>query len=67
MTGQLLIEVVRDSNRVIEMDLEEQDAEEGGGTAEPLESISVGREKVAKMILEKAQQGLPRKIRNRTH
>ena len=62
VTGQLLIEVVRDSNRVIEMDLEEQDAEEGGGTAEPLESISVGREKVAKMILEKAQQGLPEKF-----
>ena len=62
VTGQLLIEVVRDSNHVIEMDLEEQDAEEGGGTAEPLESIVVGREKVAQMILEKAQQGLPDKF-----
>jgi membrane protease subunit HflC len=62
VTGQLLIEVVRDSNHVIEMDLEEQDAEEGGGTAEPLESIVVGREKVAQLILEKAQQGLPDKF-----
>ncbi len=62
VTGQLLIEVVRDSNHVIEMDLEEQDAEEGGGTAEPLESIVVGREKVAQMILAKAQQGLPDKF-----
>ena len=62
VTGQLLVEVVRDSNRIIELNIEELQAEEGGGSAEPLERIGVGRGKVARMILEKAQQSLPEKF-----
>ena len=62
VTGQLLVEVVRDSNRIIELNIEELQAEEGGGSAEPLERIGVGRGRVARMILEKAQQSLPEKF-----
>ncbi|MDE0185769.1 MAG: protease modulator HflC [Candidatus Poribacteria bacterium] len=62
VTGQLLVEVVRDSNRIIDLNLEGLEAEEGGGSAEPLERINVGRGQVAQMILEKAQQSLPEKF-----
>ena len=59
VTGQLLVEVVRDSNRIIDLNIEVLETEEDGGSAEPLERIGVGRGKVAQMILEKAQQSLP--------
>ena len=59
MTGQLLVEVVRNSDRILDLNLEELDQDEGSGDSEPLESISVGRDKIAKMILEKAQQSTP--------
>ena len=60
VTGQLLIEVVRNSDRILDLNLEELDQDdEGSGSAEPLESISVGRDKIARLILEKAQQSVP--------
>ena len=59
VTGQLLVEVVRNSDRILDLNLEELDQDEGSGDSEPLESISVGRDKIAKMILEKAQQSTP--------
>ncbi len=59
VTGQLLVEVVRNSDRILDLNLEELDQDEGSGNSEPLESISVGRDKIAKMILEKARQSTP--------
>ncbi|MCZ6680404.1 MAG: protease modulator HflC [Candidatus Poribacteria bacterium] len=59
VTGQLLIEVVRNSNRILDLNLEDLEEEEGGGGGEPLERIEVGREQITKLILEKAQQNLP--------
>jgi len=59
VTGQRLIEMVRDSNRILNRSLEAVEEEEGGGSSEPLEQIEIGREKVTRMILEKAQQSLP--------
>ena len=59
VTGQLLVEVVRNSNRIIDLNIEALETQEGGGSTEPLERIGVGRGKVAQMILEKAQQSLP--------
>ena len=59
VTGQLLVEVVRNSDRILDLNLEELDQDEGSGDSQPLESISVGRDKIAKMILEKAQQSTP--------
>ena len=59
VTGQLLIEVVRNSDRILDLNLGELDQDEGSDDSEPLESISVGRDKIANMILEKAQQSTP--------
>ena len=59
VTGQLLVEVVRNSDRILDLNLEELDQDEGGGSAEQLESISVGRDTIVKMIFEKAQQSIP--------
>ena len=58
VTVQLLIEVVRNSNRVLDLNLGQLD-EEGGGSSEPLERIEVGRDEIARLILEKGQQNLP--------
>ena len=59
VTGQLLVEVVRNSDRILDLNLEELDQDEGGGSAEQLESIQVGRDDIVKMILEKAHQSVP--------
>ena len=59
VTAQLLIEVVRNSNRVLELDMEVLEDEEGQ-SSEPLEEIEIGREKITQMILEKAQKAVPR-------
>jgi membrane protease subunit HflC len=59
VTAQLLIEVVRNSNRVLDLNLEDLEEEEGSDSAEPLESIEVGRREIAQKILEKAQRSLP--------
>ena len=58
VTAQLLIEVVRDSNRVLSLDLEVLDGEEGQ-SGESLEEIQVGRERITRMILEKVQATVP--------
>jgi membrane protease subunit HflC len=58
VTTQLLIEVVRNSNRVLNLNLEVLEEEEGSTGGEPLEEIQIGRETLTKMILEKAQQSL---------
>ena len=55
VTGHKLVEVVRNSNRILNMenlDLEEEQ------TTEQIETIEVGRGKIAQMILEKARQNL---------
>ena len=62
VTGQRLIEIVRDSNRILNRPLEAVEEEEGGGSGEPLERIEIGREKIRQMILEKAQQSLPKEF-----
>jgi len=62
VTGQRLIEMVRDSNRILNRPLEAVEEEEGGGSGEPLERIEIGREKIRQMILEKAQQSLPKEF-----
>ncbi|RKU32484.1 protease modulator HflC [Candidatus Poribacteria bacterium] len=59
VTGQLLVEVARNSDRILDLNLEELDQDEGGGSTEQLESISVGRDTIVQMILEKAQQSIP--------
>ncbi len=59
VTAQLLIEVVRNSNRVLDPDREILEDEEGQSD-EPLEEIQIGREKITQMIREKAQEALPR-------
>ena len=59
VTAQLLIEVVRNSNRVLDPNREVLEDEEGQSD-EPLEEIQIGREKITQMIREKAQEALPR-------
>jgi membrane protease subunit HflC len=59
VTAQLLIEVVRNSNRVLDPDREILEDEEGQSD-EPLEEIQIGREKITQLIREKAQEALPR-------
>ncbi len=58
VTAQLLIEVVRDSNRVLNLDMELlEDAE--GQASEPLEEILLGREKITQKMQEKVQKTVP--------
>ena len=59
VTAQLLIEVVRNSNRVLDPNREILEDEEGQSD-EPLEEIQIGREKITHLIREKAQEALPR-------
>ena len=59
VTAQLLIEVVRNSNRVLDPNREVLEDEEGQSD-EPLEEIKIGREKITQLIREKAQEALPR-------
>jgi membrane protease subunit HflC len=58
VTAQLLIEVVRNSNRVLDLNIEDLEEEEGQ-VGEPLEEIQIGRETITQMILEKAQETVP--------
>ncbi len=59
VTAQLLIEVVRNSNRVLDLDTETL-GEEEGQTKEQLEEIQIGREEITQKILEKAREAVPR-------
>lgn len=59
VTAQLLIEVVRNSNSLLERDPEALE-EDDGQASEQLEEISIGREKITKMILANAQEAVPR-------
>lgn len=59
VSDQLLIEVVRDSNRVLDPSIRALEIAEGGGSSAPLDQIEIGREETTKRILEKAQQNLP--------
>lgn len=56
ITSHLLVEVVRDSNRIIELDEESEDMIV---TDEALESIEVGREQLESTILKIAQELAP--------
>ena len=53
ITGHLLVEAIRNTNRILETK-EEEEEEEVVVTKEALEKIEVGREALAGMILEKA-------------
>ncbi|MDE0637135.1 MAG: protease modulator HflC [Candidatus Poribacteria bacterium] len=55
VTAHMLIEVVRNSNRVLELDAETL-GEEEGQTKEQLEEIQIGREEITQKILEKARE-----------
>ena len=57
VTAQLLIEVVRNSNRVLNLDAETL-GEEEGQTKEQLEEIQIGREEITQKILEKAREAI---------
>jgi len=56
ITNHLLIEVLRDTNRLLER---AEEAEEVLGAEEALERIEVGREKLTRGILEQAQELVP--------
>ncbi len=58
VTAQFLIEVVRDSNRVLTLDIEILEEDEGQ-LGDPLEEIKIGREKITQMMHEKVQQTVP--------
>ena len=58
VTAQLLIEVVRDSNRVLTLDIETLEEDEGQ-SGEPLEEIVIGREQITQKIREKVQETVP--------
>ena len=58
VTSQLLIEVVRNTNRVLEVEIPQVEGEEDQ-LAQPLERIQTGREKITAQILEKAQVSVP--------
>jgi len=57
VTGQLLIEIVRNTNRILSLDLSRL-AQEDQDASIPTEEIQVGREQVTQMVLEKANQKL---------
>ena len=60
VTGQLLVEVVRDSNRILDDDVVALDRQEGGqNRGEQIEPIEVGRNRVADMILTHARARVP--------
>ena len=61
ITGQLLIEVVRNSNRILSLDMSRL-AEEDQDAPIPTEEIEVGREQVTQMVLEKANQKLSKEF-----
>ncbi len=58
VTAQLLIEVVRNSNRVLQLDMEILEDEEAQ-SGESLEEIQIGREQITQMILENVQETVP--------
>ncbi len=58
VTAQILIEVVRDTNRVLNLDIETLE-EDIGQLGEPLEEIKDGREKITQLIREKVQETVP--------
>ena len=57
VTGQLLIEIVRNTNRILSLDLSRL-AQEDQDASIPTEEIQVGREQITQMVLEKANQKL---------
>ena len=59
ITGQLLIEVVRNSNEILETSTETITEEEGERLNEPLEEINIGRERITTLIFDQVQETLP--------
>ena len=59
IASQMLIEAVRDSNRLLDLDLDQLEEDETQSSAEPLERIEIGREKITQMILKKARKSMP--------
>ena len=58
VTSQVLIEAVRDSNRLLDLDIGQFEEEETQSSAEPLERVESGREKITQMILSKARESV---------
>jgi len=58
ITSRNLIEAVRDSNRLLDLELGQLEEEETQSSTEPLERIKIGREKITRSILEKAQESM---------
>jgi len=59
ISSHLLIEAVRNSNRLLDLDLGDLEEEETQVSAESQERVEIGREKISQMILEKAQELVP--------
>lgn len=59
IASHMLIEAVRDSNRLLDLDIEQLEEDEAQSSSEPLERIEIGREKITKMILLKARESMP--------
>ena len=59
ITSQLLIEAVRNSNRLLDADIEQLEEDDTQSSAEPLDRVEIGREKVTQIILQKAQESVP--------
>jgi len=60
ITSHLLIEAVRDTNRILDLDLSQfEEGQETQGSAETLERIEIGREEITRRILQNAQDRMP--------
>ena len=56
--SQWLIEAVRDSNRLLDLDLDQLEEEKTQSSTEPLERIEIGREEITRRILQKARESV---------
>ena len=59
ITSQMLIEAVRNSNRLLDVEIEQLEEDDTQSSAEPLARIEIGREEVTQMILQKARESMP--------
>lgn len=60
ITSHLLIEAVRNSNRILDLDLSQfEEEQETQGSVEPLERIEIGRENITQKIFQNARDRMP--------
>jgi modulator of FtsH protease HflC len=60
ITSHLLVEAVRDSNRIVNEEKKDEDSKDKVMADQALEPISTGREQLEKMILKKAERLAPK-------